>query len=212
MTMLKLREGWEVYVDFSGWYWIHRTGEHFTNSFAACDNDGGVFAYQFGRTDWEDYKVDSIEEAHEFLIKGGSESPWEEVCMPVKKTLTIPARVTVVVNNEVVSYSIIIRQLSDRQHESTLPDGTAQVSYHPSRNTLGIAKHDVRAFPLDADSIDIPLDYDNDRMPTVSDVKDYEWNGLFAECSKVWPEFHEEHGAYVQRIHLISKLLKAAGL
>lgn len=132
--------------------------------------------------------------------------------MPVKKTSTIVATIAIVVNNELVSYSIIIRQFPDSEHEWSLPEGTRPVSYHPSKNTLGIAKHAVGADRSLVGSTDVPLDYDGDRMPTIFDVEDYEWDELFTECGSIWPEFHKEHGAYVQRIHLISELLKAAGV
>ena len=77
--MLKLREGWEVSVDFStGWNWIHRTGGDVDDSFAACSPGGLVIAYPFGNGELEDCKFDSIEQAHEYLLSVGSQSPWHD--------------------------------------------------------------------------------------------------------------------------------------
>jgi hypothetical protein len=60
--------------------------------------------------------------------------------------------------------------------------------------------------------VEIPLDYEGDKLATVSDVEDYEWCELFTECGRVWPEFDESRGVYVKRIHLIHKILEAAGV
>lgn len=85
--MLKLREGWEVSVDFStGWNWIHRTGGDVDDSFAACSPGGLVIAYPFGGRELEDCKFDSIENAHAYLIASGSDSPWHDAANDARVT------------------------------------------------------------------------------------------------------------------------------
>lgn len=122
------------------------------------------------------------------------------------------ATVAAVVNEQLVAYSIVIRRFPDSEHEWSMPDGTRPVSYHPSKNTIGIAKHDIGADRTLVESINIPLDYEGNSVPTFSDVEDYEWDELFTECGRSWPEFDESRGSYVKRVHLISKLLDAAGV
>ena len=215
---LKLKENWRM-AKADNCYdpecdWIFQADESWDYAYVQFVK-GKIFVYPHGHH--EDFLVDSIEEAHACLLKNGSESPWEEEStppsetsalnvdsgspweeesMPVKKTLIV-ATVAAVVNEQLVAYSIVIRRFPDSEHEWS---------------TIGIAKHDIGADRTLVDSIDIPLDYEGNSVPTFSDVEDYEWDELFTECGRSWPEFHEARGSYVKRIHLISKLLEAAGV
>jgi hypothetical protein len=130
----------------------------------------------------------------------------------LNRTSTIPATIAFVANDQLFAYSIVLRHAPDPTHEWSMPSGPSLVSYCPSTHTIGIAKHDIGVFPLSVQSVEIPLDYEGDKLATVYDVEDYEWCELFAECGRVWPEFDESRGVYVKRIHLISKILEAAGV
>ena len=79
MTMLKLREGWEVETDSVGRLIYKRVG---ADSLFAYVIEGpfAVRAYPHGDFDLYYGRVcETIEEAHAYLIESGSESPWEEV-------------------------------------------------------------------------------------------------------------------------------------
>lgn len=231
---LKLKENWIMAKEDSCYDpecdWIFQADESWDYAYVQLVK-GKIFVYPHGHH--EDFLVNSIEEAHAYLLSVNSESPWEEESTPpsensalsvdsespcnersmaIEKTVTVIATVDAIVNDQLVAYSIILRQFPSHEHEWSLPDGTQSVSYHPSKNTIGLAKHDVNANRTLLESTDIPLEYDGNRMPTVADVEDYEWAELFTECGREWPEFNEARGSYVKRVHLISKLLHTAGV
>jgi hypothetical protein len=132
----------------------------------------------------------------------------------LNRTSTIPASIAFVANDQIFAYSIVLRQVPVPVPvpEWAIPEDPPQVSHGPSKYMIGIAKHDIGVFPLSVQSVEIPLDYEGDKLATVSDVADYEWDELFTECGRVWPEFDESRGVYVKRIHLIHKILEAAGV
>jgi hypothetical protein len=79
MTALKLREGWEMDCNELGFTLFKRTGA-FSVLYVIIDPEGCVLAYRFREFGLSSGReVDTIEEAHAYLVENGSESPWEEV-------------------------------------------------------------------------------------------------------------------------------------
>ena len=91
--MLKIRENWTL-DDDGDCVWIHRTGDHFLNAFAAIVTAGNappetypwVAAYPFGGMKRMELpnaggkRFRTAAEAHAYLVSVGSDSPWEESC------------------------------------------------------------------------------------------------------------------------------------
>jgi len=88
--MLKLNEGWEVGDNgFHPCEWIFPAGEDYRYSLAAIHGDGSVTAFPFGDStdgrDLDEVRFPTVQEAHEYLLSVGSESPWEEVKLAFRK-------------------------------------------------------------------------------------------------------------------------------
>jgi len=77
---LTLRDDWQMFVHLSGFILFKRAGNPDVLSYAIMAKCGDYYAYPFG--EWGSGSGElcaSIQEAHEYLIKKGSESPWEVV-------------------------------------------------------------------------------------------------------------------------------------
>jgi hypothetical protein len=75
---LKLRDGWTMTIDASGYINWKRIGAPDALAYVIMAN-GAVYAYPLGA--WGENSgelCDSLPEAHAYLVENGSESPWEE--------------------------------------------------------------------------------------------------------------------------------------
>jgi hypothetical protein len=84
---------------------------------------------------------------------------------------------------------------------------------------LYLIRHELGADPLAegpraADSVRvwIPLDYDGETFPTVTDVDGSEWEALFHEAGYKWRDFNRSKMPFPEWVHFASATLKAAGV
>ena len=80
--MMKLRDGWKVDVDIDvdnmGIEYLYAPGNDFNGQWYADICNGVIRVYPFGLHP-VGMEFETIEEAHDCLIKEGSESPWEVI-------------------------------------------------------------------------------------------------------------------------------------
>lgn len=79
MTRLKLREGWEETHEY-GFIAYKRKGAEDLFAYVLIDPSTNIRAYPLGEFGlYSGFWCDSLEEAHEYLLSVGSDSPWEAV-------------------------------------------------------------------------------------------------------------------------------------
>ena len=79
MTTLKLREGYEVETDLTGYVYYKRIGANRLFVYV-CEGPFAIRAYPYGEFRvYSPRLCETIEEAHAYLIAVGSDSPWKEV-------------------------------------------------------------------------------------------------------------------------------------
>jgi hypothetical protein len=75
--MLKLRDGWKTFQTDCGIYLYAPEGLTFGSGwYVDIDRDTGIVSAS-ADGGYDSVRCDSIEEAHEYLLSVGSESPWE---------------------------------------------------------------------------------------------------------------------------------------
>jgi hypothetical protein len=78
--MLKLRDGWTMTIDASGYIGLGRIGAPDVLAYVIMTDTGAVYAYPFGKWGEDSSQLcNSLLEAHAYFLSVGSESPWEEV-------------------------------------------------------------------------------------------------------------------------------------
>ena len=90
--------------------------------------------------------------------------------------------------------------------------GEMQCSAYGSECEVWLARHQIGEDPLSVFNVKVEMEYCGDDFPSAKDVYDSEWKNLFVESGFTWEEFREDYSSYVDRTHLISNVLKAAGL
>ena len=76
MTTLRLRDGWRIAANC--WNaktdWLFRDNENWHHAYAQF-TDGKVYVYPYGSS--KCFEFNSLAEAHAYLLKVSSQSPWE---------------------------------------------------------------------------------------------------------------------------------------
>lgn len=76
---LKLKEGWEIREDWgTEKRWVLPTGGDLGRAYAVIEFNREVRVFPFGKN-LETNFVGTVEQAHEYLLNVGSDSPWEEI-------------------------------------------------------------------------------------------------------------------------------------
>jgi hypothetical protein len=91
-------------------------------------------------------------------------------------------------------------------------DGETRLSAYGSECHVWLARHQIGEDPLSVFNVKVEMEYNGDDFPSAKDVYDSEWKNLFVESGFTWEEFREDYSSYVDRTHLISNVLNAAGL
>lgn len=124
----------------------------------------------------------------------------------------VVATFTTTLNGNPIAYSVMLGFTPSYTEKWTDDDGSPQEDVYRSECRLGLARHVVGADPFLAKDVWVAMDCDTDTFPTVADIDPWEWDSLFIDCGRVLIEFSDKRESYASKIHLMSGILKAAGV